>query len=555
MVRDRRAGKPRGILYFILSQWEIYPILLVLGFWYSLMLDGSFWNDEVIYATSASNILRGHIFVNLEHPPLSKYMIALGVLALGETEFGARFPALLFGLGTLYVTYHSGKLMGSRAGGLLAAVFVGMTSAFATFATQAMLDIYLAFFTTLLFYLLLRFDRAWNEGMNEEKKRKWYLGLGIVAGLTMLTKFYALLFVMIALAILLWRARERKETEDMDGEKAKGLGDGTCGIKRSAGHVKPLAAFNKLYQFLIPRPYVKLMWAGFFGIILINYIPYLARPDLLVYYIVGWNSAHVAIGHSVMVGDTAYVYPPLWTYLYWIYASGFIYMAGLVISDVFLVRQLRAGKLRGPERLLFLYTFVPLLLLSILTVKSVRYMISLYPLLGLIAFVTLPGHISRLLKRLDDKRVILRDQTVIRRAAIACVIIALIIPPSPVYNVPRDPDFGIDSHYREASDLVADFADRYNNTTIEVVSFYHQSLNYYLERDHKDARNIHTVNLYYNSTELLDRFGNGEIHLVIGKTRNPRFEDSELYQIIHEDNLEKTKIGGDLSAYVMKYPY
>ncbi|MEM1980924.1 MAG: hypothetical protein QXH59_08880, partial [Candidatus Caldarchaeum sp.] len=56
--------------------------------------------DEAHYIPAVRKMLMGEA-VNLEHPPLSKWIIMLGIMALGDNPWGWRVPMVLFSALTL----------------------------------------------------------------------------------------------------------------------------------------------------------------------------------------------------------------------------------------------------------------------------------------------------------------------------------------------------------------------------------------------------------------------------------------------------------------------
>jgi 4-amino-4-deoxy-L-arabinose transferase-like glycosyltransferase len=509
------------VLAALRGEWEVYPLLLLFAVWCSSMLKGSLWVDEVTYASAAASILHGHIFVNLEHPPLAKYLIALGLLLLGDNEVGARVPSIVFGLGTLYLTYKCARLLGGRVNALLSTILLGMTSGFASFAVQAMLDIYVSFFAMLLFSMLLRFEQE-RPNLGDQALRKWSLGFGVVAALLLLTKFYAVFFVGVTFAWLRWRFPSPVSV----GEPAR---TAAGGASRS-------------------------LWLGFLVTIGIVYLPYLVRPDLLAYYVVGWNAAHVAVGHRVEVGDLVYQYPPVWSYLYWIYEQGFVYLVALAAATALTLKKLRSGDLASAHGAYLAYLLAPLIALSLFTLKFPRYILPLFPLLAIGVFPLLPLHVARTLRRFcDGAGWRTSERAIVGASTIAVCLLALAIP-SPIVKTLHEPGIGIDSHFREVSDAVAHFGAEHPGVAIEVVSFHSKALEYYLRRDHAQATNVHVEMLHYSSSATLDLLKEGKAHLVVDETVNARYRDTELHAYVRSKALRSLPLGGELSMFVMRDP-
>src|SRR5688572_18809367 len=85
----------------------------------------------------------------LDKPPLFYWLIALSYQAFGVSEFSARFPGALAGLGGALVTYGIGRhLFEGNTGGLAALVLTASVGYF-VFSRQLLPDMVFAFFTTL----------------------------------------------------------------------------------------------------------------------------------------------------------------------------------------------------------------------------------------------------------------------------------------------------------------------------------------------------------------------------------------------------------------------
>ncbi|MCD6084074.1 MAG: glycosyltransferase family 39 protein [Desulfurococcales archaeon] len=99
-------------------------------------------------------------YMNYEHPPLSKYLIALFMMMLGDDPVSWRLPSILAGTVTLILVYLTLKLViRDEVGGLLgviAALATALDPLFRSMSMVAMLDIYVALFTYLSLYSTLR---------------------------------------------------------------------------------------------------------------------------------------------------------------------------------------------------------------------------------------------------------------------------------------------------------------------------------------------------------------------------------------------------------------
>lgn len=94
-------------------------------------------------------------YMNYEHPPLVKYILALTML-VDDKPLTWRLPSLLLGSAILVLAYLAARRVFGEAGGLAAAIFVLSEQTVRAMSMVAMLDIYVSFFTLLALYLALR---------------------------------------------------------------------------------------------------------------------------------------------------------------------------------------------------------------------------------------------------------------------------------------------------------------------------------------------------------------------------------------------------------------
>ncbi|MCC7085122.1 MAG: glycosyltransferase family 39 protein [Pirellulales bacterium] len=91
-------------------------------------------------------------------PPLMFWMMRVGFLMFGETEFAARFWSGVFGVATALITYHLGRRLFDADVGLWAAMAMGTTIMFDVVGRAATPDSFLVFFCTLALYLFARWE-------------------------------------------------------------------------------------------------------------------------------------------------------------------------------------------------------------------------------------------------------------------------------------------------------------------------------------------------------------------------------------------------------------
>ncbi len=167
----------------------LIAICLIL-FFFSLG-DRALWDiDEGMHAaTSKDMVLSGDWLTPryngekfYDKPPLHNWLVAIAFLIFGFTEFAARLPAALLGLGCVMVTYWMGRQIFGPTAAFLSAVVLATSAEYFVLARVVVQDISLAFFITLalaLFYL----------GYKNERHRKLLFLLGYAAmGFSVLAK-------------------------------------------------------------------------------------------------------------------------------------------------------------------------------------------------------------------------------------------------------------------------------------------------------------------------------------------------------------------------------
>ncbi len=125
-----------------------------------------------------------------DHPPLVFWIEHVAMGLFGETRFGFRIGAALFGIATIWLVYKIGaRLYGNRAG-LIAGALYAVTVNAVHYARVGMQESFVIFFILLTIYLTLQGKHAGSR----------YVWAGVVFGLALLTKYTAI-FLVPALAL------------------------------------------------------------------------------------------------------------------------------------------------------------------------------------------------------------------------------------------------------------------------------------------------------------------------------------------------------------------
>ena len=149
----------------------------------------SLWDmDEGVNAECAREMMEAGTWVvptfNWElrtaKPVFLYWVQRLSFEAFGVSEWSARLPAVLFGLGSVLLTYELGRRMFDAATGLLAGIVLASAIQFCALSQAATPDAPLIFFTVLTFYLFWVGHEAGGRG--------WWVPTAAAAGLGALTK-------------------------------------------------------------------------------------------------------------------------------------------------------------------------------------------------------------------------------------------------------------------------------------------------------------------------------------------------------------------------------
>lgn len=142
--------------------------------------------DEVHYLPAARAMLALSHPVNVEHPPLGKELIGLGIGLFGDNPLGWRIMPLLFGTLGLFAGMRALWFAScSRFASLAAGVLLGTDFMWFVMSRIAMLDVFMA---SLVMVALWAFAGALRE--NETGRRRLALA-GVALGLAMAAKWNA----------------------------------------------------------------------------------------------------------------------------------------------------------------------------------------------------------------------------------------------------------------------------------------------------------------------------------------------------------------------------
>ncbi|WP_101258696.1 dolichyl-phosphate-mannose--protein mannosyltransferase [Streptomyces barkulensis] len=224
LLRFWNLGSPHAVIfdetYYAKDAWALYRLGYE-GTW----PDGA--NDTILDNPAAAPLSEAASYV--VHPPVGKWIIAMGEAAFGLTPFGWRFMMAVLGtLSVLMVCRIGRRLLRSTALGCLAGLLLAVDGLHLVMSRTALLDLVLMFFVLAAFgCLLIDRDRARArlaaalppDGRPDADAgdrlglgaRPWRLAAGLCLGLACATKWSGL-YVLIAFGILtvLWDAASRR---------------------------------------------------------------------------------------------------------------------------------------------------------------------------------------------------------------------------------------------------------------------------------------------------------------------------------------------------------
>ncbi len=150
-----RRPSPRLILGLILL------VTALIRFW-NLGTPDKLVFDEVYYVDGAKDYLNSGVETTNEaaefivHPPVGKWLIALGIQLLGDSPAGWRFSAALFGTFSILLIYFVAlRLFNSQFLALVSSCLMSIDGLHLVMSRTALLDIFLMFFLLAAFLALL----------------------------------------------------------------------------------------------------------------------------------------------------------------------------------------------------------------------------------------------------------------------------------------------------------------------------------------------------------------------------------------------------------------
>jgi len=159
--------------------------------------------DEVHYLPAVRELLALGTATNIEHPPLAKQLLALGVLVFGDNPLGWRIMPLLFGtLGLFAIMRAVWHARESRFASIVSGLLLATGFPLLVLSRIAMLDIFMVAFVMVALWMCASAIRA------PERGRPRLAMAGVALGLAMACKWNAVPIALLpGLAFLVLRLR------------------------------------------------------------------------------------------------------------------------------------------------------------------------------------------------------------------------------------------------------------------------------------------------------------------------------------------------------------
>jgi dolichyl-phosphate-mannose--protein O-mannosyl transferase len=157
--------------------------------------------DEFHYVPAAKEILAFHTVPNLEHPPLAKMFMAVGIAAFGDVPLGWRFMSTVFGALTLVGMYFWGHAVfrdEKYARWVAAITFVNQL-----LYVQARIGMLDTFMFGFLVWGLVYFTEAWDAKLGLQTVRHKFLIAGLLFGLATACKWFSVIPWFTCAALIL----------------------------------------------------------------------------------------------------------------------------------------------------------------------------------------------------------------------------------------------------------------------------------------------------------------------------------------------------------------
>ncbi|MFN2525734.1 MAG: phospholipid carrier-dependent glycosyltransferase [Actinomycetota bacterium] len=223
--RSTEWSKTDTIAASVISAFAFLIRLARVGDPGSIIFDELYYAKDSCWYVNVNSALCGIDYESTQvHPPLGKWLIALGIRLFGYDAFGWRIAAVLAGTAMVALLYLlARKLLGSTLGAVVASGLLAIDLLHFVQSRIAMLDIFVALFG-LAAFLFLVYDRerllsqadeeprpdVWEPPPRGLLDRPWRLAAGVAAGAATASKWTGgLVLVAIIVLTVAWEVSVR----------------------------------------------------------------------------------------------------------------------------------------------------------------------------------------------------------------------------------------------------------------------------------------------------------------------------------------------------------
>ncbi|HIE59461.1 MAG TPA: glycosyltransferase family 39 protein [Persephonella sp.] len=184
-------------------QYTLFIFFIVFIYFWNIWINDVWTPNEAFYAEAVREMFESgnfiDIYYNYEHrfnkPPLTYWLVALSCFFFGISEFAVRFPIVLTGLGSLYLTFLiAQQLFNDKKVALFSVFIFAFSLQFVPNTRYASPEVPLTFFFLLTLYLFLKWYRT--------NSFKYLMFSYVSLGLTVLTKGFPYIVVIGGIIIL-----------------------------------------------------------------------------------------------------------------------------------------------------------------------------------------------------------------------------------------------------------------------------------------------------------------------------------------------------------------
>ncbi len=183
-------------------------------------LNDSLWLDELwsTYQKLGSFRSLAYVAINDVHPPFYSMFMFVWIRIFGDSEIAVRMPSLLFGIGSIGLTYFVGSRLADEKSALLAAFLMSLSPVHIWYSQEARGYSGLVFFLLLAILAQLKMDETGSRSI-------WSYIYFAAMLFCVLTHFYLAAFlILISFIVIVGRHRNKRQILLMNAVILSALG-------------------------------------------------------------------------------------------------------------------------------------------------------------------------------------------------------------------------------------------------------------------------------------------------------------------------------------------